>query len=387
MNDSHNDKQKNPGHEHGHGHHHIMPDKVAFIVGGSLLVLTAVTIIVSRIDLGSLNFPVAMLIATIKALLVILFFMNMLYEARENSVIFAAAFLFLGIFLTLTSADIFFRGNVYVKPGALMAASSTKSSLKNPWISTPQLVAHGKELFSQNCVTCHGPEGLGNGVAAAGYNPPPRNFHAQVGWVNGRKPSNIFKTLKEGIQGRGMASFATLPIDDRWALAAYVVSFNSEKPAPDTQEDVAKIGYDLKTGLAVGGGDLEQKTVPIEFALERMVMPEHPSLAAMTQARGAPVDVSSAGGQIFQARCAECHGDHGEGGIRIRSLGGYPKAYLTTSPLFSSLDSLKSAEAFNHIVSNGLPGREMAGSGDLSGAQLSELYAHVKALSAALGTR
>lgn len=75
------------------------------------------------------------------------------------------------------------------------------------------------------------------------------------------------------------------------------------------------------------------------------------------------------------------------GGIRIRSLGGYPKAYLTTSPLFATLDSLKSSEAFNHVVINGLAGRVMAGSGDLSGAELSELYSHVKTLSAGLNVR
>jgi caa(3)-type oxidase subunit IV len=390
MNDSNKTNQK-MGHEtQGHvDHHHIMPDKVALLVGGTLLVLTAVTIIVSRIDLGAFNFPVAMLIATIKALLVILFFMNLLYEARENSVIFGAAFLFLGIFLVLTSTDIFFRGNVYVKMGSLTAGASNKSSLKNPWISTPELVAHGKELFAQNCVTCHGPEGLGNGVAAAGYNPPPRNFHAQVGWINGRKPSNIFKTLKEGIAGSGMASFATLPVDDRWALAAYVVTFNSEKPVPDTQEDVAKINYDLKTGFQIGGGDVEQRTVPVEFAIERMAIAEHPEITAYahaSQASGATAMSTSPGAQLFQARCAECHGEHGEGGIRVRSLGGWPKAYVTTSPLFATLDSVKSSDVFNRVVVNGLAGREMPASGDLSGAELSELQLYVKSLGAALGS-
>ena len=40
----------------------------------------------------------AMVIATIKALLVALFFMNLLYDRRKTALIFATAFLFLAIF-------------------------------------------------------------------------------------------------------------------------------------------------------------------------------------------------------------------------------------------------------------------------------------------------
>src|ERR1700751_814590 len=158
-------------HNHGdkngkHSHHHIVPDKVALTIGGSLLFLTGVTVWVAHIDLGVLNFLVAMVVAAIKALLVALFFMNLLYDRRENGVIFGTAFLFLAIFIVLTATDLFFRGDVYVK-GPLLAATEVKSTVKNPWISTPELIAHGKELFSVQCVSCHGVDGKGDGPAAA----------------------------------------------------------------------------------------------------------------------------------------------------------------------------------------------------------------------------
>jgi caa(3)-type oxidase subunit IV len=366
-NHSHDENQPAPR------HHHILPVKMALAIYGVLLFLTALTIIISRVDLGMLNFSVAMLVATVKALLVILFFMGLLYDVPENSFIFSTAFIFLAIFITLTASDVFFRGNVYVKPGDLTAGASTKSKLKSPWISTPELVAHGKELFEQNCVTCHGPEGMGNGVAAAGLNPPPRNFHGNVGWKNGRKPSDLFKTLKEGVTGSGMASFATLPVDDRWALIAFVETFNPEKPPAETPDDLTKIGYNLQTGLAEGGAEKEEKTIPVDFALDLMAQPEeHPTLQA---AAGGLPDAGTAGGQIYEARCAECHGQHAEGGIRVASLGGLPKAYLTTSPLSAGAD-------FDSVVINGLPGSAMPGSGDLSGAELSEVYGYVKSLAA-----
>jgi mono/diheme cytochrome c family protein len=34
----------------------------------------------------------------------------------------------------------------------------------------------GRAIFVQNCVTCHGPEGHGDGPASAGLSPRPANF-------------------------------------------------------------------------------------------------------------------------------------------------------------------------------------------------------------------
>jgi mono/diheme cytochrome c family protein len=36
--------------------------------------------------------------------------------------------------------------------------------------------AEAKLIFSTRCMTCHGPEGAGDGPASAGLTPPPRNF-------------------------------------------------------------------------------------------------------------------------------------------------------------------------------------------------------------------
>jgi mono/diheme cytochrome c family protein len=34
----------------------------------------------------------------------------------------------------------------------------------------------GRQVFMQNCVVCHGPEGKGDGPGSAGLNPKPANF-------------------------------------------------------------------------------------------------------------------------------------------------------------------------------------------------------------------
>jgi cytochrome c oxidase subunit 4 len=354
-------------------HHYIIPNKIALGIGGALIVLTVITVGMSYVDLGAFNFIVAMLIATVKALLVALFFMNLLHDHKENGVIFATAFLFLAIFFVLTSTDIFFRGDVYVK-GPLIAEA--KSKLVKPWISTPALVAHGKELFDVNCVSCHGAEGKGNGIAAAALNPHPRNFTQDKDWVNGRKPSQVFKTLKEGIAGSAMASFATLPSDDRWALDAYVLSLGPPHPN-DTPDDLAKIGINPN---AEGGGEVADKTVPVEFAMKMLAqMPSTDVQSAM--ASGSLPSQGTPGAQLYGQYCVSCHGDHGQGGVRVKALAVAPSpAYVETEPFRAASESVSSEATFEKIVINGLPGNLMPSFGQLSGAELRELHGYVHSL-------
>src|SRR4051812_29968473 len=99
-----------------HKHDHpILTTKTALLAGGSLLFLTAVTVWVAHIDLGHLNFLIAMAVATLKAFIVVYFFMGMRYEPAENAMIFGTSFVFLAVFMVLASTDLFFRGDVYVK--------------------------------------------------------------------------------------------------------------------------------------------------------------------------------------------------------------------------------------------------------------------------------
>jgi cytochrome c oxidase subunit 4 len=71
----------------------------------ALLILTAITVGAAYIDLGSGNVVVALIIATIKASLVALFFMHLRWEKPVNSIIAVAGFLFLGIFLMFDLID------------------------------------------------------------------------------------------------------------------------------------------------------------------------------------------------------------------------------------------------------------------------------------------
>jgi len=84
---------------------HVLPLRVYFQVFGALLALTGVTTWIAYQDLGVLNTPVAIGIASVKTLLVILFFMHVRYSSRLVMVVAASGFVWLLIFFALTLQD------------------------------------------------------------------------------------------------------------------------------------------------------------------------------------------------------------------------------------------------------------------------------------------
>ena len=89
---------------------HVSPKGVYYTIFGALMVLTAVTVGVAFVNLGPLNFPVAISIAIIKATLVILFFMHVKYSSRLTKLIIGGGLFFLMVLFTLTLTDYLSRG-------------------------------------------------------------------------------------------------------------------------------------------------------------------------------------------------------------------------------------------------------------------------------------
>jgi cytochrome c oxidase subunit 4 len=93
--------------DHGHGLAHVAAIKTLVATGGTLLILTLVTVISSKIDFGgsTINLAIAMVIAVTKATLVVLFFMHLRYDRLFHSVIFASAILAAALFVGFTLMD------------------------------------------------------------------------------------------------------------------------------------------------------------------------------------------------------------------------------------------------------------------------------------------
>jgi cytochrome c oxidase subunit 4 len=93
-----------------HAHISSVPFYVAVFVG--LLLLTGITVGQSYIDLGAFNIAIVILIATMKASLVVTFFMHLRWDNKFNTLIFLSSIFFIGVFFAYTMNDTDHRGGL-----------------------------------------------------------------------------------------------------------------------------------------------------------------------------------------------------------------------------------------------------------------------------------
>ncbi|HUS18297.1 MAG TPA: cytochrome C oxidase subunit IV family protein [Terriglobales bacterium] len=88
---------------------HIGSLKVYVGVFMVLMIGTAITIYAAFLDLGLFNAPIALVIATVKAIFVVLFFMHVKDSDRLTKITVAAGIFWLAILLSLTMTDFLSR--------------------------------------------------------------------------------------------------------------------------------------------------------------------------------------------------------------------------------------------------------------------------------------
>jgi cytochrome c oxidase subunit 4 len=91
------------------GDHHIIGYRKLIAVWLLLLLLTLLTVWVSRLDIGIGHVWGSLAIASLKAGLVIAFFMQMRYERRLLRWLLFVALLTLAVFIGLTFFDLLYR--------------------------------------------------------------------------------------------------------------------------------------------------------------------------------------------------------------------------------------------------------------------------------------
>jgi cytochrome c oxidase subunit IV len=105
-------------HSDPHVHGHVTPLPVYFAVFGTLMVLTAVTVIVAYFNFGEWNKVIALGIAGFKATIVVLYFMHVKYASRLTKLFAVTGIFFLAILLGLTMID--YGSRMWVKPPAVL---------------------------------------------------------------------------------------------------------------------------------------------------------------------------------------------------------------------------------------------------------------------------
>ena len=84
---------------------------------------------------------------------------------------------------------------------------------------TEQLMARGKQRYDIYCLPCHGPTGDGNGIVKKYGYATVKSLHDKLVVV--QPDGEIFHTITHG-KSTMMPYGSQIPIDDRWAIVAYV---------------------------------------------------------------------------------------------------------------------------------------------------------------------
>jgi cytochrome c oxidase subunit 4 len=90
--------------EHEHTEHIVSPGMYLTIIL-TLLALTGITVSAAFVDLGRFNIVVALLIATVKATLVVLIFMHAKYAPERTKLVIVAGIFWLALLLFMTLSD------------------------------------------------------------------------------------------------------------------------------------------------------------------------------------------------------------------------------------------------------------------------------------------
>ncbi|MBI2392317.1 MAG: cytochrome C oxidase subunit IV family protein [Deltaproteobacteria bacterium] len=175
---------------HGHRHTpdhtpHVTPLWVYLATWGTLVVLTAITVGASYIDIGGGNLIVALVIATIKAGVVAAMFMHLLHDQRYHTMILLSGALFLLIFIGFTMFDTEYRGRADAIEGE-RAADITKpfdgtkslAAMKAKWKGAGAAASMTPPQFTSTAPT----------AAAAGGDKAKDSAAAAVGSVHAETP-------------------------------------------------------------------------------------------------------------------------------------------------------------------------------------------------------
>ncbi len=127
-------------------------------------------------------------------------------------------------------------------------------------------IQKGKELYTSNCVACHGDKGDGNGPAGAALSPKPQNYHSAEGWKNGRSFPMMFKSLQGGIPKSAMTGYDFIPVTDRIAIIQYIRTLAPELP-PVTPDEVKQ----MDETYHLSQGEKTATQIPISLAESKLI--------------------------------------------------------------------------------------------------------------------
>jgi copper resistance protein D len=133
-------------------------------------------------------------------------------------------------------------------------------------------ISHGSHLFAEHCISCHGPQGKGNGPFADTLSTKPTDLLTEPHTAR-QTVGNFFHWISNGVPGTNMPGFsANLIEEDRWDIVNFLHALSRGFDArllgsmilPETPAIAAPVFY--YSASDVSGGDLK------DFRLEKNVI-------------------------------------------------------------------------------------------------------------------
>ena len=205
-----------------------------------------------------------------------------------------------------------------------IAAPGEASGPLNPLAADAPTILAGQKLYLANCVTCHGPNGRGDGPSAATLNPRPADFTLHM--VPGKHTDGqVFLWIKNGFPNSAMQAWdKRLTEQQIWQLVTYLRTFG--------QATVAQTTPNAQPGAA--GGAAQQTTAQVPNVQE--------PLPPIVFARQGNVWRSAGGGPAPQPLTSLTGGSYAEyptfspDGSQVAFVAITPPPVTSTLPLPSS---------------------------------------------------
>ncbi len=119
-------------------------------------------------------------------------------------------------------------GLMLMVQGRIQPAVGYDPGLLNPVPATADVIARGGALFQENCLSCHGAAGFGDGPLSAGMFPKPADFSAPH--TRAHPDGQLFAWIQNGKPGTDMPAFGSTLTDQQiWEVIDYIqVAFQDE---------------------------------------------------------------------------------------------------------------------------------------------------------------
>ena len=194
--------------------------------------------------------------------------------------------------------------------GRLLAAYPVPLAPQSP----PDL-SRGAALYAEDCATCHGGKGEGPSGAFAQLDPPPIAF-ADRDRARERSLFGLYQVISQGLEGTAMQSFATLPEEDRWALAFHsgTLAFGDAAEGEriwKSDASVRALVPDLAALVALTPAELEAKLGAGKAAAVVAYLRANPD-AVTAAAAGPNASLQLARDRLRESLAAVARGDRSE---------------------------------------------------------------------------